>query len=230
MADKFFTEPEEEIQEENNTIKLGDKEYSQEDLSRLVGLGEIAAEAEEKYKTKIDRVWPEYTKATQAKSDLERKVQDLEAKLNQPTQTQTQDVTQLTEEQKQLVRRQMSDLGFSDEHYRQVVREELAAKELLSDIDYLIADAKSNGQPTTTPQDLLQHMQETGIKNPAKAYKDMYEDELDKLKEQKLASIKPSGMVTTSASTAGSKQPQPVKATRANLQQLVQEALNNAGN
>lgn len=223
MAD-FFEKPEETIGT-SDTIKLGDKEYSQDDLSRLVGLGEIAQEAEEKFKTKIDRVWPEYTKATQANSDLKRQIADLEARQTQTTvQPEANTSFELTQEQKDLARRQLSDLGFGEDNYRRIVREELAAKDLLGDINAVIGNAREDGQPETTPQDLLAHMQETGIKNPTKAYKDMFEEQLDALKEKKLESIKPSNMVTTTASTAGGKSPQPVKVTKANIQQLVQEA------
>jgi hypothetical protein len=226
MADNknFFEEPQEEIQEEPQTFKLGDKEYSQDDLSRLVGLGEIASEAEEKYKTKIDRVWPEYTKATQKMSDYERKIAELEAKVTQPTQQQPSNM-ELTAEQKALARKQIEDLGFGQDNFRAIVREELAAKELLSDIDSLMFDAKENGQPVTTQRELLQHMSETGIKNPAKAYKDMFETELDAIKEKKIAEIRPQGMTTTHGSQAGGKQPAPVKVTRANLNDLVASAL-----
>lgn len=222
--DKFFEENNEEVVE---TIKLGDKEYSQEDLSRLVGLGEIAAEAEEKYKTKIDRVWPEYTKATQRESDYKRQIEELQAKVNQPTQTQPTNA-ELTAEQKDLARKQLDELGYGQDHFRAIVREELAAKELLSDIDDLLDTAKENGQPNATPQELLQHMAETGIKNPAKAYRDMFESELDAIKEKKLAEIKPSGMITTSASQAGAKQPAPAKLPR-NRDELAKQVLESLG-
>jgi hypothetical protein len=224
MADKFFEE--EEVIDEPQTIKLGEKEYSQDDLSRLVGLGEIAVELEDKWKTKIDRVFPEYTKATQALSDRDRKIAELEEKVNKPTQ-QAQSFEQLTAEQKEAARKQLEDLGYGQSAFRQIVREELAAKELLSDIDGLLSDAKDNGNPVTTPQDLLKHMSDTGIKNPTKAYRDMFESELDAIKEKKLAEIKPAGMVTTSASTAGSKQPAPASkpTNRNDLAKLVQEAL-----
>lgn len=229
MADNtnFFENDTEGI-EEPQTIKLGDKEYSQDDLSRLVGLGEIASIAEEKYKTKIDRVWPEYTKATQKMSDYERKISELEAKINQPVQQQVnQNSTnvELTQEQKAIARKQIEDLGFGQEQFRQIVREELAGRELLQDIDGLLGDAKENGQPVTSTKELLQHMAETGIKNPVKAYKDMFEEELDAIKEKKLSEIRPSGMVTTHGGQAGGKQPAPVKATRANLRDLVASAL-----
>lgn len=225
MPNNDFFEETTEQAEEAQTIKLGDKEYSQDDLSRLVGLGEIAAEAEEKYKTKIDRVWPEYTKATQRESDYKRQIEELQAKVNQPTQQPTQ--AQLTAEQKELARKQLEDLGYGQEQFRAIVREELQAKELLNSVEGLIDDARENGNPVTTPQELLQHMADTGIKNPAKAYKDMFEDELDAIKEKKLAEIKPSGMVTTNGSQAGGKQPAPAAKpkNRDELARMVAESL-----
>ena len=82
MADDFYKDEEvtEEVEnkEEPETIKVGDKEYTQDELQKIVGLGEIGLEAEEKYKTKIDRVWPEYTKGQQRLQDLERKVEEYE--------------------------------------------------------------------------------------------------------------------------------------------------------
>ncbi len=222
MSDFFEENAQEDPVENSETFKLGDKEYSQEDLSRLVGLGEIAVELESKWDTKIDRIMPKFTKTTQELAEAQRKLQEVE---NRPVQTQTQ--VELTAEQKDLARKQLADLGFGQDQFRNIVREELAAKELLNDVSGILDDAKENGQPVATPQELLQHMSETGIKNPVKAYKDMFESELDALKEKKLAEIKPAGMITTNGSQAGSKQPAPAikPKTREELTKAVQEML-----
>ena len=66
MADTdFFDKPEEKVDEpkeeekqEEAKVKVGEKEYTQDELSKLVGLGEIGAEAEEKFNVKLDKVWP----------------------------------------------------------------------------------------------------------------------------------------------------------------------------
>jgi len=50
----------EEVVEEK--ITLGENEYSQDELKELVNLGKIGKEAEEKYNTSIDKVWPEYSR------------------------------------------------------------------------------------------------------------------------------------------------------------------------
>ena len=208
--DEFFEE-EQPVEDEPQKIKVGEQEYDQAELEKLVGLGKIGAELEEKWKTPIDRVYPEFTKSRQAISDWERKYGELEAKVSQ--QPATQPNGQLTEEQRRLALEQLENLGVGpkafNEQVRNTVREELAARDLLDDVNLVVSAAGENGLPKTDPQAILNHMQETGIRNPQKAYNDMYSDELDKIKEEKLTSLKSPGMVTTSSSTAGSKQPSP---------------------
>lgn len=204
MTEDFFDENASQEDAQPETFKLGEKEYTQDDLTRLVGLGEIADELENKWDTKIDRIMPKYTKTTQELAELRKQMAEKPAEPAKP-----QDYATLTPEQKDAARKQLADLGYGEDQFRNIVREELAAKELLSNIDVILDDAKENGQPVTSSRDLLQHMADTGIKNPIKAYKDMFESELDAIKEKKLSELKPAGMVTTSTSTAGSKQPAP---------------------
>lgn len=234
MANKFFeeAEPVVETQPENQEIKLGDETYSQEELQRLVGLGKIGAEAEEKFKTKIDRVWPEYTKTRQQLSEYETKIKDYEERLKSvPVQTQTQPVqpTQLTPDQRAEAIRQLDDLlkesKFLDERTRYITREERAAEQLINDIGSVVSGAEADGKPVANTQELLDYMAETGIKNPQLAYEVMFRDELAKIQSDKLNSLRQPGMTTTSQSTAGSKLPPTTKVTRQNLHQLVQEAL-----
>ncbi len=172
--------------------------------------------------TPINKVFPEYTKATQ---ELKALKAEKEANLN-PAPTPIASNTGLTDQQKSEAKQLLKDLGFvSREEAQQEVEARFAARELLQDVSGVLNQAKENGNPATTPQELLNHMQETGIKNPQKAYKDMFETELDAIKEKKLSTIKSNGMVTTEASTAGSKQPATVKVTKQNLGQVVAEAL-----
>ena len=90
MADDNFFKPEEnaEVATEIEKVKVGEKEYSQDELSKLVGLGEKWTETETKFNTKMDRVVPEYTKATQ-------KIKEYEAvSLNNPADRKAQDKLQ----------------------------------------------------------------------------------------------------------------------------------------
>jgi len=190
-------------------IKVGETEYSQAELDKLVNLGKIGAEAEEKYKTKIDRVWPEYTKATQ-------KIQDLETRLAEREQAKTEQKVATNqpldpEETKQIARKQGRELGIMfQEDFDNLYVQRRSAEKLLEDTNSVVTDSKALGKPQTTVEALLTHMQETGIKNPTLAYKSMYEPELDKWKEEQTKKARPSGLTTIDSSTAGAKEPKPI--------------------
>jgi hypothetical protein len=74
MADDFFQEDQ---QGESQKIKVGEKEYTQDELNTLVGLGQIAQEVETRYNTKIDRVYPEFTKSQQKLKTYESEIETL---------------------------------------------------------------------------------------------------------------------------------------------------------
>src|SRR3990167_7154945 len=59
--------------EEETKVKVGEKEYSQEELNSLVNLGETAKEYETKWNRKISEFYPDYTQKSQKLSDYEKK-------------------------------------------------------------------------------------------------------------------------------------------------------------
>lgn len=233
--DNFFEEPQNQSEQTQDQaiekIKLGEKEYTQEQLQKLVGLGEIGLEAEQKYKTRIDRVWPNYQQIVNEKRETtekltaaEKRSQDLENQLkqyqsqaqqtqqNQQTSQKQYEAPQLTQEQiREAAVRQARELGIPlNEDVRKIVSEMMQGQQLINDISETIDSMTSDGLPNTTVEDVLNHMQETGIRNPDKAYKDMFEQQWIAQQVSKLAEIKkPAGLPTTSQSVAGSKQPMP---------------------
>lgn len=234
MADtNFFTEKnmQDDIQanvpdESPNPYTFGEKTYTKDEMEKLVGLGEIAREAEEKYSTRIDRVWPEYTKAQQRLAEIDRAketqtVKEIETKSNQgqqlnPEEIRRQAVSQLAELMRDPVVQQ---------EVRQTYINERTSEKLNESVNSLIAQAKEDGKPVPTRDDIFQHMVDTGIKDPQKAYKDLYENELDEWKERQLGKIRQPGLVTNTTSTAGSKNPAPIKITKANLSELLHEEI-----
>ena len=235
MSD-FFDKKQEEKVEEPQTIKLGEKEYSQEELTKLVGLGETPQEYETKRNRPIKDFYPDYTQksqklaefeknqAEQARQLEEQKQKDLDAKAQKG-----QDLS--PEEARVMARKQAHELGivtddtFSTE-VNKAVANALAAKDLIEDVRGVIDGAKEKGQPQTTPEDLLKYMDENGVKSPEKAYKLMYENEIDKWKEEQLKKIKPAGFMTQDNPTAGAKAPPPPQPiTRDNLAQAIRDSL-----
>ena len=234
MSD-FFDNKQEEVQtevqqevKEPEKIKVGEKEYTQDELASIVGLGELGREMETKYNTKIDRVWPEFTKTTQELKTLrEEKAKSEAERINQKV----NDGQQLSEEEAiRQAKEQARKIGIPlneevEEKITRKVMEVLEAKDLLNTCRTFEEDLDGkDGRPAFKTQDILKHMDETGIKNPEKAYKDKYEEQLDKWKEDKIKSAKPKGMPTEEGGS-GAKSPADVKVDKTNFDGMVREAL-----
>jgi len=227
-------EPDTEIHEESQVqepekVKVGEKEYTQEELNKVVELGEIGREVESKYNTKLDKVWPEYTKATQELKTLREEKARIEAeRVNQKQQS----GEQLTDEEvAQQAREQARRIGLAlnedvEAKVTQKVMEVLEARDLLNTCkEYEGEYSGKDGRPSFKTKEILEYMDETGIKNPEKAYKDKYEKELDSWKEEQIKKSKPSGLYTERAAQAGSREPSEIKPTKDNLDQLIKDAL-----
>ena len=215
-------EPVEPVIPEETKVKVGEDEYSQEDLQRLVGLGKIATEAETKYNTKIDRVWPEYTKA-------QNRIKELEAK---PDETKTPD--ELSEEEQ--IKQGLSVLkdkfkvltqdDFESKFQERYSQERQAERLLEEGKDKEEEIDGTDGRPAFKLDKVLEYMRDNGVKTLDSAYKQMYEKEIDAWKETQLGKIKSPGLVTEQSSTAGGKQPADVKVTKDNLKEMIGEIIN----
>ncbi len=238
--DFFDTKPaEEEKPAEPIPVKVGEKEYSQEELSKIVGLGETAFEYETKWNRPIKDFYPDYTQKSQKlaefeKRELEEKVvrEKVDEEAKQKELDEKAKANQLSPEEMRLIaQKQARELGIvtKDEFSAEVnkaVASALSAKQLVDDVQSVIGDAEEKGQPKTNVADVLKYMDEYGVKSPEKAYKLMFESEIDQWKEEKLKGIQPKGMDTQTGSTAGAKYEPPAKPiTRDNLAQVIRESL-----
>jgi hypothetical protein len=227
--DDFFGEEEQSATEETKSdkIKIGEKEFSQEELTGLVGLGEKAKELEEKWNTKIERLYPEYTKKTQKLSEYETKLQEYEEEKQRREQETLQNKPELNpEEQAKLIKAELKKYGVvTADEINTYVGNFLAGRDLLENIDDLVTTAKQDGKPTTTREELLTYMDENGIKNPQAAYKLMFETELKEWEKKQIDKLKQPKMEVQEGSTAGGKSPAAVKVTRDNIQELLKAAL-----
>jgi hypothetical protein len=211
MSDDFFNDAAKTADtqvDEPQKIKLGDEEFSQDELQKLVGLGKIGLEAEQKYKTRIDRVWPQFQSIVNEKRELEEKLKAKEAPVREEVKAPNQTFT--PEQIKAEALRQAEELGIGPQAMRKTVMEVIQGQNLINDISNVIDNMTGEGLPSTTTEDILNHMQETGIRNPEKAYKDMFEKEWLESQSEKIQSIKHKGMPSVTSSSAGSKQPAPL--------------------
>lgn len=217
---------------EPQPIKLGDKEYSQDELNELVKLGGIAKELEEKWDTRIDKVYPKYTQASTRVKELEEENEKLKAK---PTFQQGDDISpEAKEEAKRAARRldiltkeDLANAGFvSKDDFKKYYADQRATEKLLEKMDSLQEkiDGK-DGRPVFRTQEVLEYMADKRLQDPEIAYKLMYEDKLDSWKEKKLAEVKKPGLTTDTASSVGMKMPAEVKITKENRDALLDAAL-----
>ncbi len=226
MADKtdqFFSEEEQKAQEEIEKIKIGEAEYDQKELESYIEKGKKVDEYTKKYNTDFDKAWSSYGKTTQENKALKEELEQVKSQAQARQQTQ---VGELSEDQIQQAREQAKKIGIVtqgdlDSWYTS----RRAAEKLLEDCKALEDEVNGeDGRPKFTTEEMLTHMQETGIKNPMKAYKDKYETELDAWKESILNKEKGSSLPTLTTG-GGAKQPKNVLVTKENIGQLVREQL-----
>jgi hypothetical protein len=234
MADFFDNKTEDtKVNDDNQTqtqaeIEVAGEKYSQADLEKMVGLAKTA-EVIERNHGKLEQVASDYGRRADEIGRLKKENEELK---NRTLQTKSETQSLSLEEQRQLAQRQAKDLGLMtdqefDQKFQEKYVQQRSAEKLLEDINNIIDDAQETGKPKPTTEAILKYMQDTGFRNPEKAYKDMYEKELAAWNEQKMSQVKPNTMFSTSQSVAGGKNPAEVKITKDNLSALVAEALGN---
>ncbi len=213
-------------------IKLGEEEYTQAQLSEMVGLAKSVQEAETKYNTKFDKVWPEYGRVQTEKKALEQKVADYESELTKAKQpvldpTNQAQMRDAVDAAKRLGIVTKDDFeSLLDQSFRKFYVRESAAKDLLQEANDLQEDINGkDGRPAFKTDEILGYMAETGIRNPQIAYKAKYDAELDAWKESKLAEAKKPGLYTQRSVSPGAKEPPRVTANKDNLEALISEQL-----
>ncbi len=221
--DKQFFEEEQKAQEELDKIKLGEAEYDPTELQALVDKGKKVDEYTKKYNTDFDKAWSSYGKTTQENKALKEELEQVKSQAQVRQQVQS---PELTDDQIQQAREQAKKLGLAtmgdlDQWYNS----RRAAEKLLEECSTLEGEITGgDGRPKFSTEDMLAHMQETGIKNPMKAYKDKYETELDTWKQSELNKEKSSSLPTLTTG-GGLRSPKNVTVTKENIQQLVREQL-----
>src|SRR3990167_10420238 len=146
-----MTEPKEEKKEETpTTVKVGDREYSQEELNKVVGLGNTALEYEEKWNRPIGDFYPDYTQKSQklaAYEKAEKARQEAEV-----AKKQEQGIDLSPEERRETVLREAKSYGIvTQDDFDTAVTEKVAnmlrGQELLKQTEGVVKQAGTDGKP-----------------------------------------------------------------------------------
>mgnify|MGYP001592242683 FL=1 len=215
--------PADDGSKEPEKIKIGEEEYSADELKALVNDGKFKRDVESKQNTKIDRVMSEWTKATQENAELRKIVADIKRE-----NLDKKPADQLTpQEIQQKALEEADKLGLI---HRGNVRDEILSviqgQELVYTIREMMDEAKTAGKPTEDIKDFLEYMQRDGYKNPSVAYKERFDKELSAWEKNQVTKLKKEPYTTLNKSVAGSKQPDsPGPTTRDNFSSRLREVL-----
>src|SRR3972149_12124957 len=149
----------EPVQTEPEKIKLGETEYTQDELSRLVVLGQTASELEKNY-GKLDKVMSDYGRRADEIGRLKRENEEFKTKqVNLKVENQQQ---LSPEELKQLAKQQAKELGLMttedfNQTFDQMYVTRRPAVPLEKDTDSELAEPTSKGQPAITREDILKN-------------------------------------------------------------------------
>jgi soluble cytochrome b562 len=209
-------EVEQETQVEK--LKVGDQEFTQEELSELVGLGSKAKEVGEHHGG-FDKFVSEFGKKSQRIGELQEKLDEF----NTAKQTGDAEGVEDSLEQARDAARKLGivlkdDLDSYYENRRQGERLLESCQSLEETID------GSDGRPKFEAKEVLEFMAENpGFKDPNKAYEALHMDEMTSWRVAKLQKEKKG--IVTQEETSLSKQPKTVTPNRENLHSLIGEIM-----
>lgn len=223
--------PVEEVSVEEKFFELGDNKYTQEELESLVNLGKFAKEVEEKQNIKLDRVYPEFTKKSQAIKDYEDKIRILEEQQKNNVPSLNPDDENALKEAKEAARRiglvlqeDLPQQAVTRDDFRKMYMAERQAEKLLDTAKGLEKTySGEDGRPKFDTESMLDYMEQVGIEDPEIAYKVRYEKELDAWKESKINEVKKKPSATLQP-TQKKEYEQP-KFTKDNIRGAISEAL-----
>lgn len=230
MAD-FFDDTN---KEETDKIKLGDQEFSEDELQDLIGAGKKLKEIEEKQGQPVEDILTSWGRRGETIGELKKKAEEaeklkeeIEALKNPPSK---EEVDQ--EAVKKQVYEEMKALGYApkDEllkEFNELYNRNRDGERLLSQVKKVAREAKSDGKPEIEPEKLLEFMADpANPKDPQKAYNVMFEKELDDWKTERINKAKGSSIPTETKSNAGGKEFTPKKpASREELRSSLTDSL-----
>lgn len=205
-------------------IKIGDDEFDQDEAKRLIELGKIGREAEEKYNTKIDKIWPDYSKTKNDFKELQ------ESRQTAQIETKVENGEELSEEEQNLqAQRYLKEkLGVvTKDDFEDLYQQRRGAERVIDQGLQLEKDIDgSDGRPAFKLEAVLEHAKIFPSSDLMKVYKDLNEQALDTWKEGQLGKLKKPAVPTSPTASVGTKQPAPVQITKDNLSQALLEELN----
>lgn len=203
---------------EDQTFKIGEKEFSLEEIQGLIADGEQKREYESKYNTTFDNAWSAYGRGQNKIKELEEELSKV--KEVKPTDTEEIDLDQEFKKRGYLTREETEKLFEEKQQYQQTIMS-IANQFVSLEKEFNGAD----GRPKFDKQEILTYMEEhPGLLDPKQAYEMKNLDALASWKAKKLTET-PEFDRPNEGNTATDKTPVPIKIDRNNVDSALREAL-----
>lgn len=221
-------------------IIINGQAYSPEDATQLVELGNKWKKTESELNTSLDKVYPEYTKASQRAAQLEKELAEARAEAERYKQEQAQKAKAETPDTIQQARKAAREIGLADEDYLKekgyMTRDEAEqffadkqsqqeqVKTVLNNAATLEKEIDgSDGRVPFDQRAVLAYAASYGIDDLRQAYDQMNEKGNLKWKEEQIAREEKPGLTTLTPN--GKKEPQRIRVTDDNLGAMLGEML-----
>lgn len=223
------------------SIKLGESEYTPEQLNELVGYGQKYQEFEKKYDTNPEKAWSAYGKMSNEVKDLRDKAGRLETveselaviKAQKPANTEGDYSTgQVAEAQaalkklggvtKEDIPALLKEHGFVK---KEDVEQEFEIRRIVKEFENLEGKYKGDdGRPKFDRDEMVTFMTRTKMQDPEMAYRARFSDELSEFKAQRILEEK-YPQIKTSTDGAVDKKPKVDPVTSENINKRVMEVM-----
>lgn len=210
MANNDFFEDKQDDSQEVEKVKVGDIELSPEELQDLVGRGQKLKELEEKQGQPVENIISDWGKRGellgQEKKAREEALAELDKYKNPPTKEQVDQETIRKQVLEELKGYGIPTIDEVKQAVNDIYQTNRAGERMLAQVKRVAREAVADGKPEVTPEALLEFMADpSNPKDPEKAYKVMFDKELEEWKLGQINKAKGQTMTTVTKSTAGAK-------------------------
>ena len=166
-----------------SNIVINGQEYTPEDAQSLIELGSKTRDLEKQWNTPVDKVWPEYGKLSQERTQWQSEKARLEGQLS-------------TFQNKQHIKKDQLD-----EYYSQKEQEKSAVQQVLDTADKLAKEIDgTDGRPKFHKKAVIAYANAYGFSDLNEAYEDMHSEQIKSWKEEQIAKSKAAGLKTLKSS------------------------------
>lgn len=219
-------------------VIINGKEYDPAEAQNLIELGNKYRETETKYNTKLENVFPEYTRSTQKAKELEEKLADRERQLTEYQKAKEaadkpEDVVKVQEEARKagiLLKEDLASAGYltredAIKFFQSQQAEREAVQKVWSDADALEKEIDgADGRIPFVKEAVISYAAQLKINDLKEAYEQMYARHNAVWKERQIEGAQTKGLSTING-TSSKKEPARVKITDDNVEELLREAL-----